>query len=350
MKKRLQLIAAFLILSTAGYAQTTFAPVGAEWWYGGKLFDYTFWDDFHIRWVDHMQSVKDTFLAGESCRMLTTTRYQKSVYNPNTVSIRYNDTFFLYNTEDTVFVYDEIISNFTPLYIFNVTAGDTVCLRKPNFSSSEMSAEFCIVIDSIKLETYDTVQLKSYYNHTVLDSGDFYGPFFSWGGPKYYPGPDPYTNAGKYTEKIGGNWPRHGSFFPNISVYNPDYYKESEEIPTGSLRCYYDAVTAIKMEAIPCDSVIRPLVSIPEITKSAYHVSVSPNPSTGTFLLTTQKPLKEALDIQVTDLSGRTMKRLSLQAGKTEMTCDLRQLSSGLYLLLFNTEGQRYYQKLVISR
>ncbi len=44
MKKILFFIATFTIISSAGsYAQNTFAPIGAEWWYGGECYDYDNW-------------------------------------------------------------------------------------------------------------------------------------------------------------------------------------------------------------------------------------------------------------------------------------------------------------------
>ncbi|WP_262706890.1 hypothetical protein [Taibaiella koreensis] len=43
MKKHLFILAALLHVFAAGsYAQTTFTPVGAEWWYGGDCFDYEY--------------------------------------------------------------------------------------------------------------------------------------------------------------------------------------------------------------------------------------------------------------------------------------------------------------------
>ncbi len=349
MKRNLLLAAVLccLCLPAIVSAQNTFAPVGAQWWYGGSLFDYSFWDDYSIKWVDHMESVKDTVVAGKSCRLLAAVRYTKtnlSVNSANTAQVRYRDTFYVYNNDDTVFVYDKVIAAYTPLYIFNVAVGDTVCLRKPNYNSA--GAEFCIIIDSIKLEMYDTVPLKSYYNHTIVGAGV---RCFGWGGPKYIPESGIYSNMGKYTERIGGNWPKLGSFFPCSIIYNPDYYKESEEIPTGSFRCYSDPVTAIKMETIACDSVIKPWVSIAEVTKSDYGLSVYPNPTKGAFHITAQKPLPETLTIQLTDLAGRVLKTISFLKGQRSIALDAGQVPDGIYFLKFQATHKAFYQKVIIQ-
>ena len=104
-----------------GYTQNTFAPVGAEWWYAGILKDYDYNESYYTRWADHMVSVKDTTILNTSCRVLEAIRYQKSDASPTTAAIVKRDTFYIYDNVDTVFVYDSKISNFTPLYIFNVS-------------------------------------------------------------------------------------------------------------------------------------------------------------------------------------------------------------------------------------
>lgn len=328
-------------------AQNTFAPVGAEWWYGGDCRDYDNWCESGIWWADHMQSVSDTTLLGKPARMLVATRHQKGKSTGVTIGKR--DSFFVYDHSDTVFVYDKVISNFTPLYVFNVAVGDTVCLRQPNstLTGSAISPEFCIIIDSIRLETYGSQQLKSYYNHTVTSANAT--SCLSWGlyvGDGANPSR---SNAGKYTEKIGGNWPRSGSFFPEIAINNPDYYK-NVGFPTGTFRCYSDAAAAIKSTTLACDTVISPILSIPNVAGSGYQVSVFPNPSSGIFRLSLQKPLKEALLLQVRDISGRWMASAVWSAGDSALELDLKHLSPGIYLLQLQGKKQRYFQKLMIRR
>jgi len=358
MKKHLLFAVLVLLLARpTSNAQGTFAPVGAEWWYGGDCYSYDYWCELGITvagssgWTDHMQSVKDTTILGKQARMLAATRYQRST-STNTVLIGKRDTFYVYNTGDTVFAYDKVISDFTALYVFNVAVGDTVCLRQPNSSlnasnPSDIGPGFCIIIDSIKLENYGGEQLRSYYNHTIVDSGKL---SLNWGVAQYFEDEAPgykWKNIGKYTEKIGGNWKGSGSFFPEKALQNPDYYKEIG-FPTGTFRCYKDAGVNIKMTSAACDTVIVPL-SIPGLAASQYHISVFPNPSSGTFRLSIPEPLNAALDLQVADLSGRILYRTQLLAGKTGLNLDLGTLGTGTYLLVLQAKAQRYYQKLVIS-
>ncbi|WP_118973763.1 T9SS type A sorting domain-containing protein [Taibaiella koreensis] len=294
-----------------------------------------------------MQSAKDTTVLGKPARMLVSTRYQRFA-SSSTVAIGRRDTFYVYNTNDTVFAYDKVIANFTPLYVFNVSAGDTVCLRQPNSSlgsSSVVGPEFCIIIDSIKQEDYGGTQLMSYYNHTI---GPDNKPSLGWGTTRRV-SDGGLINVGKYTEKIGGNWPKLGSFFPEFVIANPDYYKRIG-FPTGTLRCYSDSVTNIKMVPQACDTIIVNPLSISPVAESQYRISVFPNPSTGIFRLTVQKPLNEALALQVADLGGRILHRALWPAGKTALDLDLEQLDEGIYLLVLQANGQRYYQKLIIGR
>lgn len=346
MKKNLfYTVLIFLVLMTRpGYAQYTFAPVGAEWWYGGNNFDYAWFQDVYENWADHLQSVKDTIVAGIPCRQLTAVRYGKSnvsLESANTATIRYRDTFYIYNTGDTVFVYDKAISNYTPLYIFNVAVGDTLSLRKPNYSGND--ARFYIVIDSIKSEPYDTAWLKSYYYHNILDTGFIR---FSWGGPLFTPGGP--RSIGKYTERIGGNWPKLGSFFPNAVAFNPDFYKISNEIPTGSFRCYYDPGTAIKMTGISCDSVFSLFVNIADIKKSDYDISVYPNPAASSLRIIAGKPLPEAIALQLTDLAGRVLEQGTLPRQSASLTIDVRHYAEGVYFLKLRMKEGQFYRKIII--
>lgn len=126
-----------------------------------------------------MLSVKDTTLAGRPCRKLIATRYERNGLSPDVTSITKQDNFFIYNNEDTVFLYDRNVGDFTLLYIFNLNEGDTVCIRVPNPELPGM--DFSYIIDSIKTEYYDTIQLRSYYNHTLLPSGS--SNSINWGSP-----------------------------------------------------------------------------------------------------------------------------------------------------------------------
>ncbi|WP_157977176.1 T9SS type A sorting domain-containing protein [Taibaiella helva] len=350
MKKQLLILVFLILVFRAGsYAQGTFAPVGAEWWYGGDCFDYESWGDSGIWWADHMQSVKDTTVLNKPARMLTATRYQQ--YASSSIMIGKRDTFYIYNTADTVFVYDAVVAEYTPLYIFNVSVGDTLCLRQPNStlsSSSAIEPEFCIIIDSIKTEDYSGEQLISYYNHTI--TADNATGALSWGERQYVSQTAPYFRyVGKYTEKIGGNWLKIGSFFPESMGIVSDYSKQIG-FPSGTLRCYTDSATTIKMVSEACDTIVVNPLSLPKLAKATYQVSVFPNPSSGTFRLTVAEPLKETLLLQVTDLSGKVLYSSQLAAGKTGLSLELATLTTGTYLLVLQAKAQRYYQKLVISR
>lgn len=339
MKKLLLLLLLFAFILPAK-GQNTFAPVGAEWWYSGRLWDYEYWD-YYTQWADQMTSLKDTTVVNKPCRMLTATRHKKNQMYPDQSFISDRDTFFVYNNEDTVFCYDEKISDFTPLYIFNVQQGDTLCLRQPN--SWIPNPEFCIVIDSVVTETYDNVQLKSYYNHTIS------GATVNWGMSFHHQDDwNKYEDRGKYTEKIGGNWENVGSFLPASLYHNPDYYKDNL-LPTGKFRCYHDPETNIKMIDFACDSVMRPFLDIREMTEAETGIVLYPNPSSGQFTLEVLKPFKAGTTAVIRDVSGREMKSISVPSNSNTIKFELDGTPAGMYFLMLTTPESKYYQKIIIQ-
>lgn len=171
MKKLLFLFLTSLLAPFCNQAQDTFAPVGAEWWYGGDNYDYSFWpgSEENFKWVDHVQSLSDTMVAGVNCRKLTATRIRKNGITPDSAFTALASTFYVYDNTDTVFIFSDSSSKFIPLYVFNVQENDTVCLSGLFHLSSDST--FCYVVDSIRTELFDTSHLRTFYTHTLIDSG-----------------------------------------------------------------------------------------------------------------------------------------------------------------------------------
>jgi hypothetical protein len=333
--KKILLVILLSFVAFKGHAQNTFAPVGAEWWYAGTLKNYYYDEPFDTRWADHMVSVKDTTILNASCRMLEAIRYQKSDASPTTAAIVKRDTFYVYDNVDTVFIYDSKISNFTPLYIFNVLPGDTLCFRQPN--SQAINPGFCIMIDSVVTELYDTTHLKSYYNHNISGS-------FTWGD---FSGTS--STKAKYTEKIGGNWGNMGSFLPMNTYSNPEHPKDNNLLPTGSFRCYNDPGTVIKMVNGACDYIPDATVGIHEPDQSNNHFDLYPNPSTGLVTLESKWPFTTGASLLVSDISGREIKKITLPEDELKVEINLNTTQNGIYFLRLDNGKTKYYQKIIIQ-
>src|ERR1700748_3332033 len=119
----------FLLLGFAihlqSQAQTAFAPIGAEWWYGGDVFDCAsplLSQPEASFWTDHVKATGDTTINGTFCTILTASRIKSANGNKDTFTTQ----FYMYDNTDTVFVYNDSMAGFAPLYIFNFHPGDTV--------------------------------------------------------------------------------------------------------------------------------------------------------------------------------------------------------------------------------
>jgi hypothetical protein len=115
MKKALLVLCLLLAGGYTMNAQATFAPVGAEWWYGGNNLHGSF-VNIPKTWFQHVQSVGDTVVAGTACRKLTITGTTKNATDPETVS-----SLFVYDNTDTVFVFSDHAGKFIPLNILMYT-------------------------------------------------------------------------------------------------------------------------------------------------------------------------------------------------------------------------------------
>jgi hypothetical protein len=90
------------------------------------------------------------------------------------------------------------------------------------------------------------------------------------------------------------------------------------------------------------------LVGIAENTMSQ-NISIYPNPSSGLIHLRFSQALEEYLDINVLDLSGRTVKKDMIRPGALKASFALDMLSPGIYILQVTTEnGNEEYHKIVI--
>lgn len=346
MKKLIQLVF-FLLVFGDTYAQNTFAPVGAEWWYYSNSKNFDYWAP-RKDLADRLQSVKDTVVLGIPCRKMLATEYIRLDTSPDELTVRRTDSFFLYNNDDTVFVYDRSIANFTPLYIFNVEESDTVCIRIP---SSELpiwydtAYSFCYVVDSIRMEMYDTALLRSVYTHALDGNPDPVFMAFNWG--TRIDGPEGDVIIGKYTERIGGNWPIYGGLFPSLSLAITDY--AGSTFPQGTFRCYTDSSVAINMEGGDCDYIPVSFLSINTVTLKQAGIQVYPNPSKGAVTIQSKTPFTKDTRIHVMDMSGKTVEIISGMDQREHISLDLSALMPGMYLLQFQLKEGNFYHKLVLT-
>lgn len=355
MKAFFSLLLVFAFFNAA--AQNSFAPIGAEWHYFGTYHSgMGHGADLHTLY--RMKVSGDTSINGTSCRKIEQTAIAKTVEflaghvltDQDTTALR---ELYVYDNTDTVFIYNENFGRFTPLYVFNVQEGDTVCIPvvpdvhdQSNLLFNPISGDtsFCFVIDSIRNVTYGTTILRTFYNHFLTENGSYFSdeiPIYNWSG--YY-----WEDAmkGAYAETIGGV---KGGLLPVKSdtwVEKPTQaIVQNWEI---SFRCYSDSTYSIKTIEGLCDSLPPDPLSISNLASSDFNIVVYPNPSNGFISITAPVTLPD-MYLRITDLSGRVLKALSLPGNKRTITCDWTDLNTGIYLLIVDINGYPFYQKITIN-
>ena len=357
MRKILLLTALFFCClgQSRSHAQNTFAPVGAEWWYYSD--DHVFFDVLYS--LIHAEVTGDTLLEGKTCQVIQQeriTRYATKFTPTSPWLITQGDTtsiptIYVYEQADTVFIYNTFFGKFTPLYIYNVTAGQTLCLPLlPNVDGGTGGSgfpigdsTFCFVVDSIATVLYDTSHLKTIYTHSLSQNNNDAPPGVLQSQGWSYADDD---QIGIYAKTIGGV---RGGILPKRQYDNAAF---DQVDPTGRVRlnCYTDNQRYIRVSATACDSLPASTSSVSPLSLSGSDMRIYPNPSSGIFTLSLQKSLKEALSLQITDLSGRCIATMHLAPGATTLVGDLSSCTSGMYFVLLQSGEQKYYHKLVISK
>lgn len=304
----LVLVLLYLIPATSK-AQGSFAPDGAVWYY-----------DAHYGSITKGWVAGDTVIDGEKCKRIN----QEILSHDNTVVdtqfLVYPKRLFVHERNDTVFYFNEEHHLFAPLYIFNVTEGDTICLPTP--FHYQWSPQFCFVVDSIRLVQYDTAMLKTVYTRS-LTAGKQQEPVAVYS----------YSDTGltgAYAERIGAL----GGFglYPRCAFYDcPIYLTAASLFYTKFLRCYDDPQYAIH-RAATCDP-----LSVPELNRSGF--CISPNPANDRVTLSFKDRLAVEMDIQFMDITGRIVLYRKLMTLRKEEQFDLSAMNSGVYLLLIKNEG-----------
>ncbi|MBX2907800.1 MAG: hypothetical protein KF744_17270 [Taibaiella sp.] len=302
---RLVLYLTLILSALSAHSQTTFAPTGAEWHH------------YHRDGYFHSYITGDTIISGKTCRKIK----QETVVSPTSWAGTF-PTLYTYASNDTVFVYNKYFSAFTPLYIFNVTDGDTITI--PDLQSAVLSR---FRIDSVRMVVYDTAMLKTVYLQNIETSmSGSSGPKLSTYGTIWQP-------LGAYAERIGNV---QAGIYPNCMncVIIPE-----DCGCIGQLNCYHDAAYEVKLISGPCE----PPVSVGQIQKEN---SFSAYPIPADDLVTVEAPGDGLLTLIGPD--GRTVVSQQVQKGAFSLT--MKSIGAGYYLMKWNdNNGNRLYCRLVVT-
>jgi hypothetical protein len=317
----------------------SFAPLGAEWCFHGRDIDFQYPNNsgpLRTNWVDHVIVEKDTVVAGQECRMLSIQRREKTNYNPNLIP-KQSGHVFMYDNADTVFVYSDYYQMFVPLYIFTAQEQDTICLPVPVPQFTAGITSYCFVIDSIRTELFDTDTLRTFYTQPLNETNTYsvnVGTFKE-------------TAIGRYTEKLGGTWPRVGGFFPNRSAHSIHWYSIIG-FPAGDLSFYSDSNKTIILSDMGCDSVVAPPSGIGKLTPNPTTINVYPNPATHSIRLKNAAVFSNESTLTISDALGRKVLQYKIPVGKKEVMVLVEHLNPGLYYLHLSGDDLDFRQKLII--
>lgn len=289
------LISLFLTANGMSLLSQQFAPLGSEWYYsehGGGLAppnsEYL-----------HLKTTNDTVFGTQPARMIERTYYR---YSGDSIKL---EPLFIYDRNDTAFVYNPEKERFTILYIFSGVPGDTLLLDKPPFDHygdpDTTTETYRLVIDSITSVRYEKTVLKKFH----FTSLSIYG---FWGD-------------NTYIERIGGL----GWFFPR-GIFIPE--------AGGPLRCYSDDDFNAKFSSVPCDYRLINSVNMNSIDE----FEIIPNPVNYTLQVLFPHSFNS---IEIRDILGNPL--IMTQ----EKIIAVDELDKGLYFLILKTPGKTFTRKFI---
>lgn len=298
------LILAFGIVVTSFAFAQEWAPIGTIWHYNYLGSSYS-----------TFESVGDSLYSGQLCRHI-----QKSKnYNYDYLGYR-PESEFTYYSNDTVYYYDEILSDFRILYDFGASPGDSWYYH---FKSDSYVGD----IDSV-LITVDSID-NTIVNSTTLRRLHVHYDTLSYEGTEFFSFP----MSSSIIESIGDTLNMFYLFAIDASEF---------ETPTPyGLRCYEDPIIGFHDFAI-VDSCSW--VNFLGHTESPIEgFQVYPNPVKDILRVVVEGDV-EPSEFSILDPSGKIVLK-----GKLTSEIDLSSLTSGIYYLNVGTDSNIFSTRLIVQ-
>ncbi|HTN45803.1 MAG TPA: T9SS type A sorting domain-containing protein [Flavipsychrobacter sp.] len=290
--KNLFLILLFSSVAQFSSAQAVFAKDSSKWFhkiYGVPLISYV---------------SGDTLLQGINAKKIN-----QAALGP----LYSTGEIYVYTASDTTFVYNKLFNRFTPLYIFNARAGDSICLpivpplTCGGITIKDPDSTFCFVVDSVGWLKYDTSMLKTFFTHPVIMPGVKH--VYSYGG----------WLSGVYSERIGSV---SGGILPHCM--DCTYITVEACQRADSLRCYYDDQYTISLDSSSCAQAL----STTEATFKNVDITIAPNPTSD--YITVETPLGQSITkVEIINTQGKVLNAITSVREKIIVT----QYPSGIYYL-----------------
>lgn len=288
-------------------AQKTFAPDGAQWYFGMQ------YGSFH----DYVDG--DTVIQGVQAQIIKRVALTSQPHFGYGLRIYNLEDMYIHDGVDTVWAFNHQFSRFTPLFIFNLQEGDTTYIPLlsdfPNDGSNPTDTTFCLVIDSIRTLKYDTAYLRTFFTRS-LHSIEEKDHIYNWGDPE---------GVGAYAEKIGGIFEGFSPWCFGCPVVASELYQGE-----GSIRCYSDSGYTISMVNNECDNGGIPS-AIGDVTAADAGPAIFPNPAGEFIHIKMTGPVKISRS-ELVDALGRQVRKVD-DYSTIPVSINTTDLPGGIYLL-----------------
>jgi hypothetical protein len=283
------------------FAQQTFAPIGSKWYYSSASQGTAHPDAAY--WL--YETTGDTLVQNILSKK-TTIKY----FNHLGDTLTNFPPILSYTNADTVFYYNSFMGKFTPLYIFNVQAGDTITLYKPHNPVFGIDTTFRLLIDSVNFIQVNNFNLKRVYTSQI----------------------DEFKFSGAYVERLGC-----------LGLMLPEYHISIPETE-GPLRCYSDADVNVNFTSNSCD--YRLTVGINTLLDQQ-DIHFYPNPTNNKLYFSSNA--SDFKLITICNLQGSQTKQIDLE-NTNDKVIDVASLPTGLYFVtLTKHNGQSVTKKIIIK-
>jgi len=303
--KRILLALLPIFLSTPIFAQDiNWFPIGAEWYYTPHCMT-----EQHCG-VVHFQVVADTLIAGKSAKKITR---EQTAWSP-TLSEGVSEPEFLRFENDTVFRFSPEANIWHFLYCFNAQPGDIWEIQNETYVGygndgefGEPAPTFVVQVDSVVIQEIAGSDRRIVYTSAVGEST--------------------YHYIGHLVEGVGSIGLCFGLIGETVAQLLGGYM--------SYFNCYLRSGNLIYgSPASPCFSVgIDVLISV--------QISVQPNPTKDQITIQlAEGSFPNETSLALYDLNGRQLLNTTLTPGNNTHILDLRNFSSGMYVLQCTTPDQ----------
>ncbi len=290
-------------------AQTTFAPAGAEWWYGfkGGFIQVEGWTHFIYE--------KDTVAFARPCKKITGTIYRRYIDAGLPYEVIQRPSIFFHQTGDSIFVLEA--DNWMFRWRTNPAPGETYDIP---LSNNPDGFVYHVTVDSVVAATFNNQTVHKIYTYAE-------------GAP-----PGQLGNAGHALtyDKFGS---AYGDFF---------FYQ-----CWGLLDCYPSTLCKYKDDNFPlyefsssvCDA--TQVSGTPDVA-ALLDITVSPNPCSEILQFDLSRRAKAQWHVAIYDQQGRLLKK-AVEDTDNILQIQVIDLQTGMYIYQLNNGYQVFTGRFVKS-